>query len=139
MVWQIKVSINTFDEAFIIWKTKLLTSLVSVLINQNIIYRRRAGQYDKLEAQVDGARFGLEIDPPNFIFHTTKDKNWLVFQWAKESVIHWQTSLICHPLEGILYWFVINVQAKSIFIFNIISSSSCSAQIQSIAFHIKGK
>ena len=34
-----------------------------------------------------------------------KDKNWLVFQWVKESVIHWQTSLICHPLEAILYWF----------------------------------
>ena len=47
-----------------------------------------AGQYDKLEAQVDGARFGLEIDPPNFIFHTTTDKNCLVFQWVKESFVH---------------------------------------------------
>ena len=47
-----------------------------------------AGQYDKLEAQVDGARFGLEIDPPNFIFHTMKDKNWLIFQWVKETFIH---------------------------------------------------
>ena len=54
----------------------------------NIIYGRRAGQYDRLEAQVDGARFGLEIDPPNVIFHTMKDKNWQVFQWVKESVVH---------------------------------------------------
>ena len=60
-----------------------------------------AGQYDKLEAQVDGARFGLEIDPPNVIFHTTKDKNWLVFHWVKgghycEYVSTSQTSLGSH-------------------------------------------
>ena len=47
-----------------------------------------AGQYDKLEAQVDGARFGLEIDAPNFIFHTMKDEESLVCQWVKESFIH---------------------------------------------------
>ena len=66
-----------------------------------------AGQYDKLEAQVDGARFGLEIDPPNFIFHTMKDNNLLICQGVKESVIHWQNRPICHPLEGILYWYYI--------------------------------
>ena len=44
------------------------------------------------------------MDPPNVIFHTTKDKNWLVCQWVKKYVIHWKTSLIFHPLEAILYW-----------------------------------